>query len=523
MTVRKRSRIWTQQPQVPARPSKLIRDAVACAPMVGLESVAKQLVVGAPNQSTIPWGVGTSFISGQYVTVDHGYKGTDYTLIALGDFTHSGAARQVINNDDVGSNRIFQLRVIDYAVDFIPFDAGGSNGYLAVSSAGFATAAKTRTRAIVARAGGGKIALDVTDCGSASGTIASHKAMVGMTMIGNMVGNITIGNSDKTLAYAIVPRYMSDAEVKRILDNPWQIFARRSSRRLISSVGGSSTSLTVQDAQHGHLADSPVFSMATYLAVAESLHSHAADNLALTTTGTANLVVQEATHTHTADGVVLTTQWLLAIAEALHSHAADNVALTLQTALSVLEALHGHSADSLTLGITGSTNLVIADATSGHAADNLAFSLNTLLAVFNAIHAHAADNLTLDTSNATALTVQDSTHGHGADNLNLSLDTWLAIVGATHAHTADSPTLSSSTALLLAKALHVHYADTLVLGFPSAPGSSPTVDEIVSAVLAALNATTIPVDVRKVLTVPVTGDWPTANDNADALLARTWP
>ena len=307
-------------------------------------------------------------------------------------------------------------------------------------------------------------------------------------------------------------RALSADELKSIRENPWQIFAPRSSRRLISAgAGGSSTDLTVQEALHGHNADSLTFSMATYLSVAESLHGHAAESLTLGTTGSANLIVQEAAHAHIADGVTLTTQWLLAIAEALHSHAADNVALSLQTALSVLEALHGHSADNLTLGVTGATNLVIADATSGHAADNLAFSLNTLLAVFDAIHAHAADALTLDTSDATSLTVQDSTHGHGADSLTLSLDTWLAIVEATHGHTADSPTLSTSTALLIAEALHAHYADVVVLGFPSAPGSCPTVEEIVAAVLAALNATAIPVNIKQVNSITIKGAGVTGN------------
>jgi hypothetical protein len=135
----------------------------------------------------------------------------------------------------------------------------------------------------------------------------------------------------------------------------------------------------------------------------------------------------------------------------------------------------------------------------------VALTLNSLLAVFDAIHTHTADNLTLDTSNATALTVQDSTHAHGADNLGLSLDTWLAIVEAAHGHTADAPTLSTALALQIAESLHAHYADVVVLGFPSAPGSCPTVEEIVAAVLAALNATTIPVNVSKMNGAAVIG------------------
>ena len=317
-------------------------------------------------------------------------------------------------------------------------------------------------------------------------------------------------------------RALSDAEIVALSANPWRIFKRPDSRIFVPvSVGGGSTSLIVQDATHAHNADSPSFSIATYLAVAESLHAHAADNVTLATTGTANLVVQEATHAHVADGVSLTTQWLLAVAEALHSHTAESVTLSLQTALVVLEALHSHTAENLTLGVTGTANLTIADATSGHTSDTVALTLNSLLAVFDAIHAHAADSLTLDTSNATALTVQESTHAHGADNLGLSLDTWLAIVEAAHGHTADAPTLSTALALQIAESLHAHYADVVVLGFPSAPGSCPTVEEIVQAVLLQLNAESISAAVWAHATRVITG--PTPNDNADALLARNWP
>ncbi len=69
----------------------------------------------------------------------------------------------------------------------------------------------------------------------------------------------------------------------------------------------------------------------------------------------------------------------------------------------------------------------------------------------------------------------------------------------------------------------VFYAPAVSTGSFSGSISDADITRIVQAVLAALNATTIPVDVHKVLTIPVTGNWPTANENADALLARNWP
>lgn len=257
-------------------------------------------------------------------------------------------------------------------------------------------------------------------------------------------------------------RALSDSEIKSIRENPWQIFEDEEDYLFIPAAGGgSSVSLVVSEALHGHVADSPTFSMDTYLAVAESLHSHAADNLTISATGAASLVVQDAAHGHVADGVALTTQWLFSVADAFHGHAADNVAL----------------------------------------------STRWLLAVSDATHGHIADNLTLDTSNTTFLTVQDAAHSHGTDAVGLTLDTWLAIVDAAHAHAADAPTLSASVALLIAEALHAHYADALVLSFPGETTLTPAdVAAIAAAVLAALNATTIPVNMVKTNGQTITGD-----------------
>ena len=525
MTVRKRSRIWTQQPQVAVAVSHkfgkpaaaAIHTSIAAPDLVGRREATLYGGTYPPESIVGPAGKGLKAVSGGNSIVP-AYSipeiTGDYTLICVASIPSTGTWA-LIDTDAYPSTRHLQFRVeSSNAIGAIPFDTGGNPVFPV--SAGSVSHGVPFVAAV--RLSGSDCDVWLGGTGGTKATLSgSPQHAHGLFSIGgSQSGNLDdcLGGGATIYSWVAFPSAISDAALRELTKSVsayWQIFAPRSSRRLISSGGGSSTSLTVQDAQHGHLADSLSFSLDTYLAVTESLHAHTADNVTLTTTGTANLVVQEAAHAHTADGVVLTTQWLLAVAEALHSHAADNVALSLQTALSVLEALHGHSADNLTLGVTGATNLVIADATSGHAADNLAFSLNTLLAVFDAIHAHAADALTLDTSNATALTVQDSMHGHGADSLTLSLDTWLAIVEAAHGHTADSPTLSADTSLQIAEALHAHYADVVVLGFPSAPGSCPTVEEIVAAVLAALNATTIPVDTRKMNGAVILGDGSAGN------------
>lgn len=178
-----------------------------------------------------------------------------------------------------------------------------------------------------------------------------------------------------------------------------------------------------------------------------------------------SLVIQDANHVHSADNLGLTTQWLLAVAVAAHSHTADNLGLS----------------------TTGSASLSVADSTHAHSAETLSLATQQLLAIADALHAHAADNEVLDTSDAVWLTVQEALHAHAADSLGLSLQTWLAV----------------------ADAVHAHYADAMVLSLPTGGCSGSLSDEdvarIVAAVLAALNATTIPVDTVKMNGAPIIG------------------
>lgn len=176
----------------------------------------------------------------------------------------------------------------------------------------------------------------------------------------------------------------------------------------------------------------------------------------------------------------------LAIADSVHAHTTDAVGLTTQWLLSVSDPLHAHVADNMALSATGSASLVVQQASHAHIADGITITTNWLLSVANAAHSHATDNLLLDISNAISLTVQD----------------------AAHTNTADSPTLTAEAILQIAESLHAHFADTLVLSQPQSGGACPTAEEIAAAVWAYTNRV-------------ITG--PTAEQNADALLSRTWP
>jgi len=126
-----------------------------------------------------------------------------------------------------------------------------------------------------------------------------------------------------------------------------------------------------------------------------------------------NLVIQDATHGHTADSLGLSTDWLLLIQDAAHAHTADNLGLSTDVLLVIAEALHGHAADNVTLDTSNATNLTIQDALHGHIANTLGLTLDTWLAIADAIHAHLADNVAL-TSEET-LAIADALHNHYAD------------------------------------------------------------------------------------------------------------
>ncbi len=239
-------------------------------------------------------------------------------------------------------------------------------------------------------------------------------------------------------------RALTKGEVKALSDNPWQIFEPEEIP-LFKPVTSGATNLFIFDSSHAHAGDTLTFSLDTYLAAQDSTHAHSADNLTLDATTSISLV----------------------LSESLHGLSSDVIAFITGSYLQVADALHGHSADALTLATA------------------------SFLAVADALHSHAADNLTLDTSNATPLTTQDSAHAHSADNTALTLDTWLAIVEAIHAQSADNVSISSEELLAIADALHSHASDALLLSIPSAPGTCPSVAEIVAAIWADPRALTV--------------------------------
>lgn len=185
---------------------------------------------------------------------------------------------------------------------------------------------------------------------------------------------------------------------------------------VFTPVVGGGTTLTIQDATHGHTADGVSLTQQHQLAVQDASHAHSADNLALTQQH--ELAVADATHGHTAENLTLSTEIELSIADALHSHSVDNITLVQQHVLVVADATHGHSADNAVLE-TG-TNLAVADASHGHTVDNLVLTQQHVLVVADALHGHTADNVVL--IDPAALEQQPTLGGRGSRGL-LDLDT----------------------------------------------------------------------------------------------------
>ena len=214
--------------------------------------------------------------------------------------------------------------------------------------------------------------------------------------------------------------------------------------------------LTVNDADHGHTADSPAISP-DVLTVNDADHGHTADSPALTQANT--LAVNDADHAHTADSPAITQANTVSVDSAFHLHFAASPALTQANVLAANDANHGHTVDSPTLN-TGIV-LAVADALHLHAADNVLLTQQSILAVASAIHAHLADSPALLQQNV--LAVNDALHAHAADSPALSVGNVLAVAGALHLHTADNLALIQDNVLTVDSALHAHLADLVTL------------------------------------------------------------
>lgn len=210
----------------------------------------------------------------------------------------------------------------------------------------------------------------------------------------------------------------------------------------------------------------------------------------------------------------ITSQDLL-VFDASHAHVSDSASLSTVTPLSIQDAAHGHASD--TLDLTVSASLSLQESVHSHAADSIDLSLILSLMVQESSHAHAADNLTVSATGESALLVQDALHTHFADNIDLSVLTSLVVSEAAHGHFSDIVVLSLPGAgWSLGQDDISAIADAVWAKLLSGATAGDRLASVASDTISALNSTTIPVDA-------VTGNWPTAMENADATWNKVLP
>ena len=290
-----------------------------------------------------------------------------------------------------------------------------------------------------------------------NGTYGVATTTVGMNAGGGTLELSTTTGSLGAYLVGYARRPMPAGLRRRLLDNPWSVFAPDDGR-VFYSLGAGPANLVVSNLAHAHLLDGITLTQAHALAVGDAAHAHTVDNVVLTQTG--NLAVDGATHAHAADAVVLTQAHQLATADAAHGHAADGVALTQAHNLSPSDTAHAHLVDGLTLVLPG--QLDVQSVTHGQTVTTVELSQVHALAVEGALHAHAVDALNL--SGAVDLVVNAATHGHVVDAVALAQVHELLVANNVHLHTAEGLTLASGLTLAVADALHAHGAASVTLG-----------------------------------------------------------
>lgn len=175
---------------------------------------------GIGTYSASPAGTTPIFQTGQT-----GVTGADYSLFAFAYPNALAAICSVIDDDvDTSSPRCFQFRLNSGKVELITFDTSGNPYFATAPSAltsneavmGVAMAAVVKGNSIASFQNGKKTS------GTASNT---QRTPTGDFYIGQHKGTGATGWQGALHLCAIFNRALSDAEIKSLSDNPWQIFS----------------------------------------------------------------------------------------------------------------------------------------------------------------------------------------------------------------------------------------------------------------------------------------------------------
>lgn len=155
-------------------------------------------------------------------TSQTGMTGTNYSLLAVGNCTSTTATQNAID-DDTGTTRCFQFRITTAKTELITFNTGNSPFF--ATSAALSASDLSKGFVMGATVAGNSIAAFQNGVKTSATATGTPRAPTGIFRIGAYKGsgsqNWFTGGLNLVVGWS---RTLSDAEMRSLSENPWQIF-----------------------------------------------------------------------------------------------------------------------------------------------------------------------------------------------------------------------------------------------------------------------------------------------------------
>lgn len=210
---------------------------------------APGVLSGTAVATASPKGLGlqtASTTSTLYTASDTGITGSNYSLLAVGSATSTSAIQSAID-DDNGTTRCFQFRINSAKANLIAFDTGGATYSV---SAGTMTAAQLSQGFVIgAQVAGNSLAVFQNGIKTSGTAVNTQRTPTGDFAIGQRkAGSATTGWATGGLSLvAGWTRTLSDAEMRSLAENPWQLFAASEEYDEVAAAGGTRHTLAGAD------------------------------------------------------------------------------------------------------------------------------------------------------------------------------------------------------------------------------------------------------------------------------------
>lgn len=479
----RRSEVWTRQPQVPCGINQSIPGLiVAGVPLLfcsrPISNIDSQNIAKVITKS----GLGAQYSAYGASEVYLGKSLSEYTIVAIADIAHTIIERHLVDFDWYSNAwRGFQLRAVNNTIEFVPFDNVGNPAFCNVSTD--AQASVIRPVVVVARQKAGIAKLD-TSLGSAStSALATCRGLTSsLPVVVGQYANASDRNfsSDPISGYAVIDGFMSDADVARIIDNPWQIFAPERRTLFVPSGAGGTSSIT-SDASASYLIRNAISQdLASAFGIRGAVQADRASSYALRGAAQSNLsgayslrgsAFKDATAAYSIRGMVQSDEV-----------ASYNLRGSVQSSESASYAIRG----AVSSDRSATYDILSASAVSS--------SLDASFAVRGAVPSDQAASFVVRGAAQSNQVVSYSIRGLVQSSLSAgySIDAGVSAVSSdllvsyfVGGAAAQCPTAEQNAAAVVA--------------------ALPSASDIAAALIAALNATTIPVNIKQVNSVHIKG------------------